>query len=109
MHAVGQSRTAAAVDGVGEAGHELVGAIRNDECELEIARPRQEGCAQIALEPDLGNGRFDPFGRGGAHAGAAIEDAVHGGQRDAGGPRDIMYRSPASQTDFVHTGSPHLR
>src|SRR5690606_11973275 len=60
---------------------------------------------EITLKADIGNGRLDLFDGGGADARTPVQHAVHGRKGNAGRPRHIMHRGPASQTDVVHTGT----
>ena len=102
IHAVCKCLAGAACHGIGQAGHELIGAVGNDEGQSEVAGPGQQRSAEIALKADSGNRGLDLFRRDGAHARTAVEHAVDRGQRDPGGVGHVMDGGAALQTDFVH-------
>ena len=105
MHALGQGGSGAAGHGLGEAGHEFIGAIGNEEAQAQIARSCQQRGRQITLKADFGDGSLDLFSRDGADAGSAIENPIHGGEGYAGSAGHVMDGGAAFQPDLVHACS----
>ena len=79
-------------DGIGEAGHEGVGAIGDEEHDAQVAGAGEERGGEVAAEIEGLDGAFDLFGGLGPDTGARIEHAIDGGERNARRPRHIMHR-----------------
>ena len=108
MQPLGPAAAAAAGDGAGEVCHELVAAIGEDEEHAQVAGPGQQGGGKVAAEVERQDGGLDLVGGGRAHARAAIEHAVDGGERHPGLPRHIVHGGAPRQLLLAQIQLPPL-
>src|SRR5690606_2212525 len=103
------ARPAAAPDGGDEALHEGIGAVRNEEGHAQVAGAGEQRRRQVAPEIEGLDGVLDLLGRFRADAGARVQHAVDGRERNARRPRHVMYRRPLAFDDVVHGPAPLLQ